>query len=155
MPASGKLRAPSGAITNGSLGPFARLCKGHYLRIAAVGTARSEGLVSAPIEWCRFRPIADLDHDFSLLRCGPSNQSFVQFAAFCRLKRRSADKPALCRCSYCSRSIFPQLQQVFCCGAVIVVEAAIQSYLSRWVSNGTFTEPIIHTDRSELTISYL
>jgi hypothetical protein len=37
------------------------------------------------------RPLAAFRHLFNLLQCGPSLRPFVQSAAFCRLKRRSAD----------------------------------------------------------------
>ncbi len=41
------------------------------------------------------RPIAAIHHAFPMLRRGPLNQSFVHLAAFCRLKRRSADLATL------------------------------------------------------------
>ena len=36
-----------------------------------------------------------IDHAFSMLRCGPSKQTFMHLAALCRLKRRSAEKSEL------------------------------------------------------------
>ena len=38
----------------------------------------------------RYRPFADIDHAFPMLRCGPSKPPFVHCAAFLRVKRRSA-----------------------------------------------------------------
>jgi hypothetical protein len=40
-------------VANVGFGPFAKLCKGHYLRIADLGADRSEGPVSAlRVEMC-------------------------------------------------------------------------------------------------------
>jgi hypothetical protein len=42
--------------------------------------------------YCHSRPFAAIGHHLKMLQRGPSLRTFVQLAAFCRLKRRSADK---------------------------------------------------------------
>jgi hypothetical protein len=71
------------------------------------------------------RPIAAFHRFFKLLRCGPSLRPFVRSAAFFWLKRRSADKPELCRQGHCSRGNPSHLSQDLRCVALGDAKPAI------------------------------
>jgi hypothetical protein len=71
------------------------------------------------------RPIAAFHRFFKLLRCGPSLRRFVRSEAFFWLKRRSADKPELCRQGHCLRGNPSHLSQDLRCIALGVAKPAI------------------------------
>jgi hypothetical protein len=62
-----------------------------------MGGSQRSALRDFPNVWSvvsnwRYRPIAAVHVHLRMLRCGPSNQPFVQSAAVCRRKRGSADE---------------------------------------------------------------
>jgi hypothetical protein len=64
----------------------------HFHVIVWTDCIRSESPLSAQIDRVSFRPRATIEPTIWMLRCGPSNQSYVHHTAFWQLKRRSADK---------------------------------------------------------------
>jgi hypothetical protein len=51
----------------------------------------AHGFRCKTLQQCGLRPLAAIDHAIPMLRRGPSKWPLVHRAAFCRLKRRSAD----------------------------------------------------------------